>query len=648
MIIRRMVRLMEKILLINDNELTNKNYISFLKNKGYKVVTSLNGRDGIKKAGEEDPDLIILDVKMPGLNGYETASEIRKQKNSSHTPIIFISSVVNDPESRIRGFESGGNDFLTEPVNFDLMHSKIKSFIKEKQYTDEIEKISAKLKTSEEKHRLVLETMTEGYFELDLKGRVTFCNDSICRISGYSRDELLGMNSRDLTTEDMSETISNILKEMHDEGKSPGIINYLMKRKDGGDVFLELSLGLIFEDRVITGFHGIVRDVTERREKEHELMIMGKALENSLNAIAVSDIDGNIEYVNNAFYLMWGLEYRDKIPGINIRDFLKTCPENSEIMQGLRDMGCWLGELNVRNSRGIDFNVFLSSSLIRDDKGETIGIVSTFVDITMRKKAEQKLKESQSRLTERNEAIERDLKLAQYAQNELIKVRVPKSNLLTIGYRYKPLDKIGGDYFSFSVQREGTIGIFLGDVSGHGVASALFISLLKSVSDRVLRRFSTRPSRYITMLNRELLGNMSSYYITGIYGIFGKKSNGDVTFTFTNGGHPSPLVVDSRGEVKLLRGKSMVIGVKKTEKFEEQEIVLKKGDRVFLYTDGIPETMNEKSDMLGFDERLINMFAEGSKLNLEGNLDFIFKCVDDFRGNAEVHDDMLLIGFEVL
>ncbi len=111
---------MEKILLINDNIYSNKNYITFLKKKGYDVVTSLNGKEGIKKADEEDPDLILLDIKMPGLNGYETAHEIRKQKKSSHTPIIFISSVFNDPESRIRGFESGGNDFLTEPVDFDL------------------------------------------------------------------------------------------------------------------------------------------------------------------------------------------------------------------------------------------------------------------------------------------------------------------------------------------------------------------------------------------------------------------------------------------------------------------------------------------------------------------------------------------------
>lgn len=639
---------MEKILLINDNELTNKNYTAFLKNKGYKVLTSLNGEDGIKKVSEEDPDLIILDVKMPGLNGYETATEIRKQKNSSHTPIIFISSVINDSESRIKGFESGGNDFLTEPVDFNLMHFKIKSFIKEKQYTDEIEKISEKLKTSEEKHRLILETMTEGYFELDLKGKIRFCNDSICRISGYSRDELLTMNNRDLTTAEMSDKIVQILKEMHEEGKSPGIINYLLKRKDGTDVFLELSLGLIFEDRVNTGFHGIVRDVTERIKREHELIIMGKALENSLNAIAVSDTEGNLEYVNNAFYLMWGLEYREEIPGINIREFLKSSPESSEIMQGLEEMGCWLGELNLLNSRGLEFNVFLSSSIIKNDENNAIGIVSTFVDITMRKKAEQKLRESETRLAERNEVMERDLKLAQYAQNELIKVKVPESDLVTIGYRYKPLYKIGGDYFTFSVQREGSIGIFLGDVSGHGVASALFISLLKSVSDRVLRKYSAHPSRYIKMLNSELLGNMSSYYITGIYGIFEKNNNGDIKFTFTNGGHPSPIVIDREKNVKLIKGKSMVIGVNQNETFEEYKIKLNKGDRVFLYTDGIPETMNEKSEMLGFEERLVNTFLEGSNSDLENQLDFIFNSVDSFRGDAEVNDDMLLIGFEVL
>jgi sigma-B regulation protein RsbU (phosphoserine phosphatase) len=316
-------------------------------------------------------------------------------------------------------------------------------------------------------------------------------------------------------------------------------------------------------------------------------------------------------------------------------------------MQGLRDMECWLGEIELKNNRGLAFNVFLSSSMIKDDEEKAIGIVFTFVDITMRKKAEQKLKESESRLVERNEVMERDLKLAQYAQSEMIRVKVPESDLMTIGYRYKPLEKIGGDYFSFSVQREGSIGVFLGDVSGHGVASALFISLLKSVSDRVLRRYRSRPSRYISMLNRELLGNMSSYYITGIYGIFEKNSNGDVRFTYSNGGHPSPAVVDKEGKVALLKGKSMIIGVNESEKYEEQKIVIKKGDRVFFYTDGIPETTNEKAEMFGFEEKLVRMFAEGSKYDLEGHLDFVFSTVDAFRGNAEVNDDMLLVGFEV-
>jgi sigma-B regulation protein RsbU (phosphoserine phosphatase) len=388
--------------------------------------------------------------------------------------------------------------------------------------------------------------------------------------------------------------------------------------------------------------------VSDRKIREHELMIMGKALENSLNAIAVSDIDGDVEYVNNAFYLMWGLEYREKVPGINVREILKSSNETTEIMQGLRDMECWLGEIELKNDRGLLFNVFLSSSIIKDDMGKAIGIVFTFVDITMRKKAEQKLKESEGRLTERNEAMERDLKLAQYAQSELIKVRVPESDLMNIGYRYKPLDKIGGDYFSFSVQREGSIGIFIGDVSGHGVASALFVSLLKSVSDRVLRKYRSKPFRYISMLNAELLGNMSSHYITGIYGIFEKNSKGNVRFTYSNGGHPSPVLVDTGGNVTLLKGKNMVIGVNENEKFQEQEEVIKTGDRMFFYTDGIPETMNEKSEMLGYEKRLIEIFEEGAEYGLEDHLDFIISRVDNFRGSAEVHDDMLLIGFEVM
>jgi sigma-B regulation protein RsbU (phosphoserine phosphatase) len=175
---------------------------------------------------------------------------------------------------------------------------------------------------------------------------------------------------------------------------------------------------------------------------------------------------------------------------------------------------------------------------------------------------------------------------------------------LEIEYRYYPLEKIGGDFFSIKQLGRDHVSVLIGDVVGHGVSAALFLSLVNSATQRISKKHGQHPEKYLSELNKILFEEMPSYFITAIYGIFSfNQDNGTVAFTFSNGGHPYPILyrADSRSLCQLNRS-STIIGSFEDVVYEKTEIILSKGDRLFMMTDGIIEVENENKEIIGFDE----------------------------------------------
>ncbi len=288
----------------------------------------------------------------------------------------------------------------------------------------------------------------------------------------------------------------------------------------------------------------------------------------------------------------------------------------------------------------------------RDYDEKDIDVISILSDIaweiTQRKRAEESLKASEKALKERNLRMEADLKIAQAAQKGIIVGTKPKCERIAVDHRYQPVEKVGGDYFSFTQSPDGSLGVFIGDVSGHGLAAALFTSLLKSATDRMFREYWNRPEKYLESLNGEIGDYMASYFLTAIYGVFDScGNNGDVEFRHANGGHPQPVIVRADGRAAFTGVSGNLIGISNTIRFVLNEERLSSGDRVFLYTDGIAETVNERKEMIGFDSGLLSLFDASRQDTLPETLDAIMENLNKFRGPCPFQDDITLIGFEV-
>ena len=164
------------------------------------------------------------------------------------------------------------------------------------------------LRESEEKYRNILESIGEGYYEVDLAGNFTFFNDAMCRIRGYSRDELMGMNNRGYMDPVTAKKIFEAYHQVYTTGKGMKGYEWETVRKDGTKGYVEVSASLMKnpEDKPI-GFRGIVRDVTERKFAEEEKKHLEAQLQQAQKMEAIATLAGGVAHeFNNALMGIMG------------------------------------------------------------------------------------------------------------------------------------------------------------------------------------------------------------------------------------------------------------------------------------------------------------------------------------------------------
>lgn len=153
------------------------------------------------------------------------------------------------------------------------------------------------LAASEERYRNILEEIEEGYFELNLAGDFTFVNNAVCKISGKSKDELLGMNNREYTTPETAKKMFEVFSQVYRTGNPINVIDYEIFDKDNRPRLMELSASLLKgKNGSPIGFRGVVRDNTEKRRIEKERGNLEKQLQQALRLEAIGTLAGGIAH----------------------------------------------------------------------------------------------------------------------------------------------------------------------------------------------------------------------------------------------------------------------------------------------------------------------------------------------------------------
>jgi CheY-like chemotaxis protein len=118
----------KKILLVDDSATTLMMEQMVLRGHPYEIVTAKNGREAVATAAQERPDLILLDVVMPEMNGFEACRRIRQQESTRHVPVIMVTT-KGEEQNVETGFESGCNDYITKPINGAELLTKVRGYL---------------------------------------------------------------------------------------------------------------------------------------------------------------------------------------------------------------------------------------------------------------------------------------------------------------------------------------------------------------------------------------------------------------------------------------------------------------------------------------------------------------------------------------
>ena len=264
------------------------------------------------------------------------------------------------------------------------------------------------------------------------------------------------------------------------------------------------------------------------------------------------------------------------------------------------------------------------------------------------------LKRSQDALKKAHDRMKHDLDAAAEIQQKWLPDDLPKTDSIDMAWKFHPCDELAGDFLNIIQLNENEIGIYVMDVMGHGVQAALLsFSVSRNLSpmagsDSIVLKSGQQdpvsPVEVLTNLNTlyPFLANNNRFF-TLLYGILDLR---DSRFRYACGGHPGPLIFSSDGQIQDLTENSFPIGIVEEADFEQAEIKLNPGDRMYLYSDGFIEETNTNGEL--FD---INQFQESLKNNNASTIDkSIEQAVDAiiaWHGDEHLSDDLSIIGIEM-
>lgn len=188
------------VLIIDDN-LSNLKVISeLLREEDYQVFSAKNGESGIQKAERTRPDLILLDVKMPGIDGFDTCRRLKSSEITQEIPIIFLTAVSNtQPVEKVQGLNLGAVDFISKPIQNEEIVARIKIHLRLRSLTQQLQEKNAKLQReiqerqqteqalflAEKRYNKLVKSSIEGLFQANIFGQYLSANTALVRLLGY-------------------------------------------------------------------------------------------------------------------------------------------------------------------------------------------------------------------------------------------------------------------------------------------------------------------------------------------------------------------------------------------------------------------------------------------------------------------------------
>lgn len=256
-----------KLLLVDDDANNLLALQAVLEPLGQELMLAASGTDALRLCLDNDFAAILLDVRMPEMDGFETAELIRARNRSRHTPVLFLTAYRSD-EHLFRGYDLGAVDFLFKPIVPEILQSKVAVFVNLAHHRELLRVQAEELRRTEQKFRAVLEGAPDAMLITRRDGSIELANSRTDALFGYPRETLLGMKIHELIPE----------WECPDAGQSPVELRLRGFRADHSQFPAEITMNpFVAEDaHLITT---AVRDATAQVEAEERIRQINAELE---------------------------------------------------------------------------------------------------------------------------------------------------------------------------------------------------------------------------------------------------------------------------------------------------------------------------------------------------------------------------------
>ncbi|MDM8543607.1 PAS domain S-box protein [Desulfococcaceae bacterium HSG9] len=390
-------------ILIVDDRRENIHLLShILREQGYRVRQAITAELALSTIREKLPDLILLDVMLPDMNGYDLCKQLKADERTCEIPVLFM-SVLDDTKDKLKAFDVGGADYLSKPFEEQEVLAHVKTHLALRHTQKQLERKIVELKQtknalreSEKIYRDLVETINDAIYQTDADGIIEYISPAITVMFGYDPKAMVGQ----CFTQFLYDDDIGMYKEYFDIARSgfSGTIEMQIITSSLDIKWIRFSYHSILAKGRFIGTRGVITDITKRKQVEEMLRKseerLSSFMDSATDGFILFDSELNYIKINSAALEMTGLDREDVI-GKNILDIVPNLKETGRYdkYKNVIETGepFFISNLMPHPKFGlkhIEIKAFKISG----------GLGYIFTDITERKRAEEALRESEQRL----------------------------------------------------------------------------------------------------------------------------------------------------------------------------------------------------------------------------------------------------------
>ncbi|MCC7264602.1 MAG: PAS domain S-box protein [Candidatus Latescibacteria bacterium] len=385
------------ILVVDDSVESLQLLTEILVGEGYQVRPADSGALALASVAAAPPALILLDIHMPGLHGFEVCRRLKASEESRRIPVMFLSASTEAKE-RVEGLRLGAADFISKPFQREELLARVQTHLElhwlNAKLEQQVEERTAALQRSQALLQQVVDGTQDAIFVKDLEGRFLLVNSGLCHAMGTTKEEVIGKDVRALFSPDDALWLMEKDRRVM-AAEAPQTDEEVLTIKGNQRVFLATE-GPVYDARGrVAGVFGVIRDVTERKLAEEALRRANaynrSLLEASLDPLVTISPEGKIMDVNQATETATGYP-REELIDTDFCDYFAE-PETARrgYQRAFHDGLVRDYPMELRHRDGRVISVLYNASVYRDEAGTVIGVFAAARDLTERKRLEQEL-----------------------------------------------------------------------------------------------------------------------------------------------------------------------------------------------------------------------------------------------------------------